>query len=422
MPLLSALQMLRQQLSQVTDARTGYASFTASVSSGTESLAWLAGQPHWPKFFWQSRDNGESLAACGELIRATTPAEAMLLVKTLPPGWKLTGANAFGPESFFFAPRLLWQDDQMTIFIHGELSKDARRAIEFIDRLVLLTAAETLPRRTDALSHMPERAAWELLVEKALAGITAGAFDKVVLARATDLHFSSPVPPAALLAASRHKNPHCYHFMLAPGPYKAFVGSSPERLYRRQGKQLQSEALAGTCASAADDRLALQLAEKLLNDEKNQRENRLVVEDICQRLQPITGHIQVAPVEIVRLRHVQHLRRQIHCTLQVQDDALCLTQLQPTAAVAGLPREPARQFIRDYEPFQRGWYAGSVGYLSAAESEFSVALRSAEIGGNRVRLYAGAGIVAGSVASQEWRELDQKAAGLGALLDLHFIQ
>ena len=97
---------------------------------------------------------------------------------------------------------------------------------------------------------------------------------------------------------------------------------------------------------------------------------------------------------------------------------LCLMQLQPTAAVAGIPRELAREFIQQNEPFEREWYAGSAGYLSLRQSEFCVSLRSAKISANVVRLYAGAGIVRGSDPEQEWQEIDNKAAGLRTLLQM----
>ncbi|STQ68554.1 Menaquinone-specific isochorismate synthase [Hafnia alvei] len=123
------------------------------------------------------------------------------------------------------------------------------------------------------------------------------------------------------------------------------------------------------------------------------------------------------PAEIIRLRKVQHLRRPIHATLVQSNDADCLSRLQPTAAVAGLPREPARQFIMQDEPFDRGWYAGSAGYLAQDQAEFAVALRSALIEHDHIHLYAGAGIVAGSDPEQEWLEIENKAAGLRTLLE-----
>lgn len=143
-----------------------------------------------------------------------------------------------------------------------------------------------------------------------------------------------------------------------------------------------------------------------MQDGKNQHENLLVVDDICQRLCSGAGAptLEVMAAEIVALRKVQHLRRSIHVILNRQDDAECLRRLQPTAAVAGLPREPARYFIMRDEPFARGWYAGSAGYLALAQAEFAVALRSALIEDERIHLYAGAGIVAGSIRSKSgWK-------------------
>ena len=115
---------------------------------------------------------------------------------------------------------------------------------------------------------------------------------------------------------------------------------------------------------------------------------------------------------------MQHLRRCIWTELNQADDTLCLMQLQPTAAVAGIPRELAREFIQHNEPFEREWYAGSAGYLSLRQSEFCVSLRSAKISENVIRLYAGAGIVRGSDPEQEWQEIDNKAAGLRTLLQM----
>ena len=157
--------------------------------------------------------------------------------------------------------------------------------------------------------------------------------------------------------------------------------------------------------------------EKLLEDPfKMAATSMLVVEDICQRLQSEASTLDVLPPQVVRLRKVQHLRRCIWTELAAPDDSRCLLQLQPTAAVAGLPRRAALAFIQRHEPFSREWYAGSAGYLSLAQSEFCVALRSAKVNHDTLRLYAGAGIVSGSDAQQEWQEIDNKAAGLRSLL------
>ncbi len=142
-----------------------------------------------------------------------------------------------------------------------------------------------------------------------------------------------------------------------------------------------------------------------------------MVEDICQRLQADTQTLDVLPPQVLRLRKVQHLRRCIWTSLNKADDVICLHQLQPTAAVAGLPRDLARQFIARHEPFTREWYAGSAGYLFTTKRILRFPALS-KISGNVVRLYAGAGIVRGSDPEQEWQEIDNKAAGLRTLLQM----
>ena len=253
------------------------------------------------------------------------------------------------------------------------------KAKEFIATLVSIKPLPGLHLTTTREQHWPDKTGWTQLIELATKTIAEGELDKVVLARATDLHFASPVNAAAMMAASRRLNLNCYHFYMAFDGENAFLGSSPERLWRRRDKALRTEALAGTVANHPDDKQAQRLGEWLMADDKNQRENMLVVEDICQRLQADTQTLDVLPPQVLRLRKVQHLRRCIWTALNKADDVICLHQLQPTAAVAGLPRDLARQFIARHEPFTREWYAGSAGYLSLQQSEFCVSLRSAKI-------------------------------------------
>jgi menaquinone-specific isochorismate synthase len=302
----------------------------------------------------------------------------------------------------------LWSD--------RSLQDDARTALELLQQLRPARAIRPLSVQVERETHLPQKPEWLTLIGKATETIARGDFEKVVLARATDLQCKQRVNPVALMAASRALNLNCYHFCMVFDARNAFLGSTPERLWRRRGKLLRTEALAGTVASHTDDKQAQRLGEWLLNDDKNQRENMLVVEDICQRLQHHTQTLEVLPAQVVRLRKVQHLRRCIWTELKQADDELCLHVLQPTAAVAGLPRQPARAFIHNVEPFNREWYAGSAGYLSPDQSEFCVALRSARVQDDALRLYAGAGIVSGSDPEQEWQEIENKAAGLRSLL------
>jgi isochorismate synthase len=83
--------------------------------------------------------------------------------------------------------------------------------------------------------------------------------------------------------------------------------------------------------------------------------------------------------------------------------------LHPTPAVGGLPRAEALAAIAALEGFDRGLYAGPVGWVDAnGDGEWAVALRGAHLDGPRARLVAGAGIVAGSDPDAEWAETEAK--------------
>ncbi|MBP2167629.1 menaquinone-specific isochorismate synthase [Erwinia toletana] len=419
----AALNQLRHDLQQITSRQPGYRRLSVRIADSGDALCWLNAQQCWPQLWWQHRNGKESVAACGEVQHFSDIQQAQRAANRLPADWRIWGANDFSAgQSYLFLPRIVWRRSetgcqlQLHLCSDSSLHEDARHALQFLAELQPLRPLAPLDAPLLLSQHTPDRAGWSRLIDQALTAIAAGEMDKVVLARVTDLWFSRAVSAAALLAASRRVNHHCYHYMLAFDGHHAFIGSTPERLYLRQQSELLTEALAGTVASDADDRVAARHADWLRQDDKNQRENLLVVDDICQRLQGMVAGLDVMPAEVVRLRNVQHLRRRIHGELRQRSDELCLSHLQPTAAVAGFPRQPARAFIARYEPFTRQWYAGSLGYLSRQKSEFSVSLRCAQIDDRRVRLYAGAGIVAGSDAQQEWQEIDNKAAALATLL------
>ncbi|MCX8288958.1 isochorismate synthase MenF [Enterobacter pseudoroggenkampii] len=422
-----ALEQLRTQLSQALPAAPGIRHFDVSfpLNDAFDPLAWLGEQQCYPQFYWQQRNGDEELAALGAVIPFSSLALAsqFLREQNAAGDTRICGLNAFNPEqSSLFLPRLLWRRTagnatlRLQLWSDRSLEEDARAALDFLQQLRPARSIRPLSVQVEHETHQPQQAEWMTLIRMATETIARGDFEKVVLARATDIQVTQRVNPVALMAASRALNLHCYHFCMVFNASNAFLGSTPERLWRRRGTLLRTEALAGTVASHTDDSQAQRLGEWLLNDDKNQRENMLVVEDICQRLQHYTQTLEVLPPQVVRLRKVQHLRRCIWTELKQADDEQCLLMLQPTAAVAGLPRQPAREFIQKVEPFNREWYAGSAGYLSPDQSEFCVALRSARVQDDSLRLYAGAGIVSGSDPEQEWQEIENKAAGLRSLL------
>jgi menaquinone-specific isochorismate synthase len=417
------LRQLSQQLEQDFPSEAGFRQITLAVPGRLTELLleWLAAQTLFPQFYWCHREGLQEVAVCGSARQFLHPAQAQAFVTSYP-GARLWGLNAFDGDALLLLPRLeiLRRKGKgeltLNLFSEQALDRDAKAARAWLNNLVVAKPIADLQVKVRSVQHQPERAGWEIMLRDALKAIDRQQMDKVVLARSSLLTLENPLFAPALMAASRRVNHQCYHFMMRIDAHSAFLGSSPERLYLREGQHLLTEALAGTVANHPDDQQAGELAEWLRHDLKNQQENLLVVDDICQRLQGGASAVDVLPPEVVRLRKVQHLRRRIEGQLNHCDDADCLQRLQPTAAVAGLPRQAARDFIRQHEPFSRRWYAGSAGYLSAAQAEFCVALRSCQIDDAQVRLYAGAGIVAGSDPAQEWQEIENKAAGLRTLL------
>ncbi len=253
------------------------------------------------------------------------------------------------------------------------------------------------------------------LVEGIRTEIDRGVVEKIVAARRITLKLSAPPEPAAIL---RHMNAHaplCARFCLRVGE-KTFVGATPERLIERRGSELRTEALAGSIGAGEPS-----AEERLLASEKDRREHAFVVDAIREALAPICSDLD-APEEpgTRRLESIVHLRTPIHARLAEKAHILSLVErLHPTPAVGGLPRDRAVEFIRTHEVAERGWYAAPFGWVDAnGDGEFVVALRSGLISGDKVHLYAGAGIVRGSDSDAEYAETELKLAGMLSALGL----
>jgi menaquinone-specific isochorismate synthase len=174
---------------------------------------------------------------------------------------------------------------------------------------------------------------------------------------------------------------------------------------------LETESLAGSAprgVSASEDAM---LGGELLRSEKDRREHKLVFDSICRRLQPLGLTLEFPSEPVLRkLANVQHLSTPLRATLPENVRLLdVLSRLHPTPAVGGSPREAAVPKIREIEGFSRGLYAGALGWLNArGGGEFFVGLRAALVDGVTARLFAGAGIVAGSSPEKELAETELK--------------
>jgi menaquinone-specific isochorismate synthase len=250
------------------------------------------------------------------------------------------------------------------------------------------------------------RLAWTSAVARAVARIDTGALRKVVLARRVGVWADQPFAIPTVLERLRRAHPSCYVF--AAG---GFVGASPELLIRRRGRWAWSQPMAGTVERGGSRAADRRLVSRLRSSAKEQDEHRLVVEDVERRLSEVSAEVFVKGPEPVALSSVTHLATTVTARLDTTaPSALGLAGvLHPTPAVAGSPREVALATIAELEGFDRGAYAGPVGWVDRrGDGDWAVALRCAVLDGRRATLSAGAGIVAGSDPEAEWTETQAK--------------
>ena len=248
---------------------------------------------------------------------------------------------------------------------------------------------------------------WDDSLRDVLDAIAAGRLRKQVLARRIQATAAAPIDATRVLRALRDRFPGATIFALRRGA-ATFLGASPEELVGLRGDRVAASALAGTSREAGDGRW-------LLDDCKERREHAFVVEALRERLAPICTslHVPDAP-ELMTLPDLSHLSTPVCGRLAEPRGLLELIDtLHPTPAVGATPRESDRSAA--LEPFDRGWYAGPVGWARGdrgGEGDAVVALRSALLRGRRAALYAGSGIVQGSDPELEWREARLKMAAV----------
>ena len=230
-----------------------------------------------------------------------------------------------------------------------------------------------------------------------------GSLLKVVLARDLYATANRPIDPRILLDRLTSRYPGCYTFAV-----DGLVGATPELLISRDGWRVSSLVLAGTSPRGATPAEDSDLATALLGSAKENEEHQYAAASLRDALAPLCQAMYVAPQPaLIRLPNLQHLGTRVRGTLTSADrSALALAAaVHPTAAVGGTPTDAAVELIRELESMDRERYAGPVGWVDAdGNGEWGIALRCAQLDGNRARLVAGCGIVAGSDPAAELAE------------------
>ncbi|HSX10628.1 MAG TPA: isochorismate synthase [Chlamydiales bacterium] len=267
-------------------------------------------------------------------------------------------------------------------------------------------------------TYLPTKEKWMANVERALDLIRQKALQKVVLARTCILELSSAPDPFAIAAALKEKAQGAFLFCLQTDA-GAFLGATPERLFARKGRQVISEAVAGTRRRGRTLFEDAKLQKELLFSSKDLRELSPVCDHLQNALAPLcTTPLAFTPIAVHQTQNVQHLYSRCSGKLRpaISDEEI-LTRLHPTPALCGTPRQKAFSTIQELEPFERGLYGGTIGWTTPEASEWIVAIRSCLLTGKSATLFSGTGIVEGSDPEKEWDELNQKLKLYDGILD-----
>ncbi|MEO6825963.1 MAG: isochorismate synthase [Microbacteriaceae bacterium] len=250
-------------------------------------------------------------------------------------------------------------------------------------------------------------AGYRSIVARAIDRIDSGQVSKVVLARDLVGHLPRECDLRRVLADLAVGYPACWTYSV-----DGLIGASPETLVRVAHGSMDARVLAGTISRGSDAGDDHDAANTLLNSGKDQQEHHFAVQSVLDALRPHCAKLTASPAPFtLKLPNLWHLATDVAGTLDDGSTSLDLVNaLHPTAAVAGTPTPEAIALIEELEPFDRGRYAGPVGWIGAdGDGEWAVALRSAQVCGNGdIGAFAGCGIVAGSDPERELTETAMK--------------
>jgi menaquinone-specific isochorismate synthase len=356
-------------------------------------------------FAWLTGSNG--FVTSGEVVRLpASDIETALALLAVDDDVQMTGTGAIAVGALPFADAEAG-DLVIPARVVGR-SEDGRGWMTVIGATTEPATEPALAPTRFVIEPGVGRTEWCRRVEVLLDAIGTGRLQKAVLARDVVVTMDRALDPRTVVARLQRGQAGSYVYAT-----DGFVGASPELLVRRHGRDVVSRPMAGTVARGATAEADARASVRLERSDKDAREHRLVVEAVVDGLQ--RGGVEVEPVggpELAQLADVSHLMTRVRGHLDGAHTPSALTlarALHPTPAVGGTPRDAALELLGSIEHLDRGRYAGPVGWVDASgDGEWVVALRCAELAGRRARLFAGAGIVAGSDPEAEWHETEVK--------------
>ncbi|MBK0380160.1 anthranilate synthase component I family protein [Mucilaginibacter segetis] len=256
------------------------------------------------------------------------------------------------------------------------------------------------------------------IVEKMKQHIFRGDVFQIVPSRAFSRQFLGD--EFNVYRALRSINPSPYLFYFDYGDFRIF-GSSPEAQITIKNNVASIFPIAGTFKRSGDDEKDAEIARNLENDPKESAEHVMLV-DLARN--DLSRHCE--QVEVKAFKEVQYYSHLIHLVSHVSgklrpgvSSFKIVADTYPAGTLSGAPKYRAMEIIDENEKSKRSFYSGAIGYLGFnGDFNHAIMIRSFLSKNNTLHYQAGAGIVSGSVAENELKEVDNKIAALRNAIDL----
>jgi isochorismate synthase len=274
-----------------------------------------------------------------------------------------------------------------------------------------------VPGGLAVVDEFPPAETWKESVRVTASAVRAGSLRKAVLARGIRVR-ARRLDPAAALRTLRADYPACTLFAFARAG-RWFLGATPERLVRVRHGEAAVAAVAGTAPRGQTEEEDRRRGAMLLASPKDRIEHAIVVEALREALAAVCTTVEAADApRLLTVRNAHHLHTPLRVGLRDRQTVLALAgRLHPTPAVGGTPSRDALRWIHRHEGWDRGWYAGPVGWIGGTgDGEAAVAIRCGLVHDTEALLFAGCGIVADSDPGQEYAESDLKLRPVASAL------
>ncbi len=333
----------------------------------------------------------------------------------------------FTESGFIFAP---FNDSRETILLPSTSCK------EIICGLSDIEEKDSIRKNRETIQGPSKEKARHLqLVQKGIESIRKGELKKVVLARREELHLENP-DAIEIFKHLLKKYPSAFVYLWFHPEIGLWLGATPETLLQVERNRFKTMALAGTQKFSGSMEVSW--------GEKEREEQQFVTDAILENLQKIGSSIKTTAPYTTKAGNLLHLRTDITGVLNSNFNNTyanlhqLISAIHPTPAICGLPKERAKQFILENEPYDREFYTGFLGELNIkknikrsvnrrntenlaygsmlTQTSLFVNLRCMKLDENRALLFVGGGITKDSEPAAEWEETQNKAETMKAVL------